>query len=52
MFFLEIVKKREDSLEKQKAELINQKSILLQNLVCFQLLYSSSSFVLYKFMQP
>ncbi|XP_031453630.1 LOW QUALITY PROTEIN: coiled-coil domain-containing protein 172 [Phasianus colchicus] len=32
MFFLEILKKREDSLEKQKAELINQKSILLKNL--------------------
>uniref|UniRef100_A0A8C2UAH5 Coiled-coil domain-containing protein 172 n=1 Tax=Coturnix japonica TaxID=93934 RepID=A0A8C2UAH5_COTJA len=32
MFFLEILKKREDSLEKQKAELINQKSILLRDL--------------------
>ncbi|NXL93269.1 CC172 protein, partial [Alectura lathami] len=33
MFFLEILKKREDSLEKQKAELINQRSILLKNFV-------------------
>ncbi|KAF1586471.1 UNVERIFIED_CONTAM: hypothetical protein FQV16_0005969, partial [Eudyptes robustus] len=29
-FYLEILKKREDSLEKQKAELINQKSSLLK----------------------
>ncbi|OXB63430.1 hypothetical protein ASZ78_005179 [Callipepla squamata] len=32
MFFLEILKKHEDSLEKQKAELTNEKSILLKNL--------------------
>ncbi|NXG22240.1 CC172 protein, partial [Grallaria varia] len=32
-FYLEILKKREDSLEKQKAELINQKSSLLNILV-------------------
>ncbi|KFP53024.1 Coiled-coil domain-containing protein 172, partial [Cathartes aura] len=36
-FYLEILKKREDSLEKQKAELINQKSSLLKIIVCFQL---------------
>ncbi|NXF29762.1 CC172 protein, partial [Nyctibius bracteatus] len=32
-FYLEILKKREDSLEKQKAELINQKSCLLKTFV-------------------
>ncbi|NXA15567.1 CC172 protein, partial [Sapayoa aenigma] len=32
-FYLEILKKREDSLEKQKAEFINQKSSLLKILV-------------------
>uniref|UniRef100_A0A8B9ZVP9 Coiled-coil domain-containing protein 172 n=1 Tax=Anas zonorhyncha TaxID=75864 RepID=A0A8B9ZVP9_9AVES len=31
MFFLEILKKHEDSLEKQKTELTNQKSILHKN---------------------
>ncbi|EOA99555.1 UPF0628 protein C10orf96, partial [Anas platyrhynchos] len=33
MFFLEILKKHEDSLEKQKTELTNQKSILHKNFV-------------------
>ncbi|KYO40527.1 coiled-coil domain-containing protein 172 [Alligator mississippiensis] len=29
LFYLELLKKREDSIEKQKVELVNQKSILL-----------------------
>lgn len=39
LFYLELLKKREDSIEKQKVELVNQKSILLNILVGFQLQY-------------
>lgn len=47
-FHLEILKKREDSLEKQKAEFINQQTTLLKILVCFQLWYSHSPFLLHQ----